>query len=100
MDLILENKTKVDQLGLKTLADGLNLKVVKAKVQDDDEHDSDKEYVPDEQENEEIMEKEVAKKKQMKTKKQKVVTNPIRRPRTRSVITASNQVQKLQFTLF
>ena len=62
MDLILGNKKKVDQLGLKTLADGLNLKVVKAKVQDDDEHDSDKEYVPDEQENEEIMEKEVAKK--------------------------------------
>ncbi|WOG95560.1 hypothetical protein DCAR_0414884 [Daucus carota subsp. sativus] len=29
----------------------------------------------------------------MKTKKQKVVTNPIRRPRTRSVITASNQME-------
>ncbi|WOG86997.1 hypothetical protein DCAR_0206216 [Daucus carota subsp. sativus] len=39
-------------------------------------------------------------KKQMKTKKQKVVTNHIRRPRTRSTIIASTQVQKLQFTLF
>ena len=69
MGKVLENKKKVEALGLKKLADGLNLKVIKEKVKDDDEHESDVEYVPenksvsdDEQDNEEIKEKEAAKK--------------------------------------
>ena len=69
MGKVLENKKKVEVLGLKKLADGFNLKVIKEKVKDDDEHESDVEYVPenksvsdDEQDNEEIKEKEAAKK--------------------------------------
>ncbi|WOH14938.1 hypothetical protein DCAR_0934468 [Daucus carota subsp. sativus] len=41
MGKVLENKKKVEVLGLKKLADGFNLKVIKEKVKDDGEHEYD-----------------------------------------------------------
>lgn len=98
---VLENKQKVKELGIKTLADGLNMGIVKEKVNAGDELEFDGEYVPGqdscEEEDEEIDAKKETRKKQvlkMKEKKVKKVTNPVRRPitRSRAVGPSSSQV--------
>lgn len=90
---IQENKKKVDELGLKEIAHGLNLvtgKTVSNEKEEDDLH-LDKEYVPEddglseeEEEAENVKPKKDTKKKELKRKKgDKPPTNPAR-PRTRS----------------
>lgn len=100
---VAENKRKVDELGLKRLASGLNVQNAKEKVQADDEPEFDREYVPGndslseaEKEDEEIVARKVAEKPKMmkmKKKKGKKVTNPVSRPITRSTTTAPLSTQ-------
>lgn len=93
---VAENQKKIDELGLKHLASGLNVNNVQENVQADDEPEFDREYVPGhdslseaEKEDEEIVAKEVA----QKQKKGKKVTNPVSRPNTRSRTTAPLSTQ-------
>lgn len=101
---VAQNKQKIKELGIKTLADGLNINNVKEKFQADDEQEFDRAYVPghdslseaEEEEDNEIVAKEVARKKQLlktKEKKAKNVTNPAGRPITRSRVAAPSPMQ-------